>query len=196
MSRQLNKPNSCQEVGEHFRSQWWHRKRASCRLLDFVPWTPEKIVFIEDGSKNLFVYETINGRGIMEAKCAGKLSWGHTTPCLPPKHSRQRSRYLASKYLISPDFSFILEQALITRYRVFNHLYHHVRYLYGFFSIGQLYVSLPIHPSSQTQCKAPRWIAWKNVLNRELWYGSWTALLQIWVHVVVLFPSILADCRS
>jgi len=40
----------------------------------FVSWTPEKIVFIEDGSKNLFVYETINGRGIMEAKCMGKLS--------------------------------------------------------------------------------------------------------------------------
>jgi len=43
-------------------------------LLDFVPWTPEKIVFIEDGSNNIFVYETINGRGIMEAECAGKLS--------------------------------------------------------------------------------------------------------------------------
>jgi len=51
----------------------------------------------------------------------------------------------------SPDFSFILEQALITEYRNFNHLDHHVQYLYGFFSIGQLYVSLPIHPSSQTQ---------------------------------------------
>jgi len=29
---------------------------------------------IGDGSKNLFVYETINGGGIMEAKCARKLS--------------------------------------------------------------------------------------------------------------------------
>jgi len=45
----------------------------------FVSWTPKKIVFIKDGSKNLFVYETINGRGIIEAKYVGKLSCGYTT---------------------------------------------------------------------------------------------------------------------
>ena len=54
---------------------------------------------IGDGSKNLFVYETINGGGIMEAKCTRKLSWEHTALCLPPKHGHQHWRYLASKYL-------------------------------------------------------------------------------------------------
>ena len=40
----------------------------------FVSCTPKKMVFIGDGSKNLFVYEAINGGGIMKAKCARKLS--------------------------------------------------------------------------------------------------------------------------
>jgi len=40
----------------------------------FVPCTPEKMVFIGDSSKNLFVCEAINGGGIMEAECARKLS--------------------------------------------------------------------------------------------------------------------------
>jgi len=40
----------------------------------FVPCTPKKMVFIGDSSKNLFVYEAINGEDIMEAECARKLS--------------------------------------------------------------------------------------------------------------------------
>ena len=34
----------------------------------FAPCTPEKMIFIGDSSKNLFVYEAINGGGIMEAE--------------------------------------------------------------------------------------------------------------------------------
>jgi len=44
----------------------------------FVPWTRE------DDSKNLSDYETMNGRGIMEAESERRLSWGHTTTRLPP----------------------------------------------------------------------------------------------------------------
>jgi len=37
----------------------------------------KKVVLVEDGSKRgLLVYETLNGRGIVEAESARKLSWG------------------------------------------------------------------------------------------------------------------------
>jgi len=71
VSRKLNKSNSCIEVGEHLRDT----DNADYLVKQgFVPCTPEKMVFIGNSSKNLFVYEAINGRGIMEAECARKLS--------------------------------------------------------------------------------------------------------------------------
>ena len=83
MSRWLNKSNSCIEVGKHLRDT----DNADYLVKQgFVPCTPKKMVFIGDGSKNLFVYEAINGEDIMEAECARKLSWGHTAPRLPPKY--------------------------------------------------------------------------------------------------------------
>jgi len=71
VSRKLNESNSCIEVSEHLRDT----DNANYLVKQgFVPCTSEKMVFIGDSSKNLFVYEAINGGGIMEAECARKLS--------------------------------------------------------------------------------------------------------------------------